>query len=863
MRSTFLFLITLSFSWIQLGWAGDVVRTPEEEKELKYWNDKITECRKYDYLCGGVADRMETLSDGTSVLIYKKPKPEIMQIFTALKKYVWKYADQMGVDPRAIVAGILAENSINTDFTNNAKNFLTRHSIFSAIAGNGKILGSYRSVGWGLIHCDTAYSAEEYVARAQNRQPINMADLCKLLTSEDHPEGAIYAAAVIARQAQDAYKNEGFDIGNKPDLMATLYNLGQPARRAADAKATNRAPRPNWFGVFIQRYIPQIEQAIGYSDYLASKNPASGNPASANKPSENAPRVATSNQKTLTADLKLWDSPGSCVQRSAQNAIVQANKGAQFDTVASSIDCDGSPWDLLETRDGIRGWIKRKIWSQSYEMKPAGTPCAPDFKGSQCIADLKDKTKDRDADLKGFNYQLNFYESGVSCKTPNRSVSSSQAQMETMSPQDAARLAALMEPYKSQYGGNPAVQAILTPERASDIYKMLRVCSKAPCKGPSTLLTKILSTPADKGVSSKDVVAINEMPDIQLQDEKGIRQRLLKAISPCQTLSGRLSDGKNSAEFIQAIVKDISTQPIWSSLFSTCTEFYDLLGERCSKLIPLSGAPGVSNGKNLPSKSSKACDPSQSITPLTEKDISNLESLLSQVKQRDLDSTYGAVYSDLNQSTPRGYLLSLNLKSPPAACISSGTLATFDARPPQEGKKGQDKEIKAEHSRFTADALAQFKKSNTKDADLSNLLMGSFRALPYAPSKYVGAFKAKQNSGNSSSSSQSASNQSNSNQSNSNQSSASASGNPLDAIGAGADSKQAENSCAENSQDTLDLITEVLQLPCVNQVYISNFYLYDLAKSNGINAVYRPMKETDKMPKLMFDLKMSEGKCGP
>jgi hypothetical protein len=199
-------------------------------------------------------------------------------------------------------------------------------------------------------------------------------------------------------------------------------------------------------------------------------------------------------------------------------------------------------------------------------------------------------------------------------------------------------------------------------------------------------------------------------------------------------------------------------------------------------------------------------------------------------------------------SAPWGYLFDLNLGStPPASCSSSNVGDLFRRNIYKNPyANNQSAESGADQQQHSAEAIQLFKKSSSKDKDVMTLLMGSFQMVPYAPSKYVEEFKKKYNARYS------------------------GYGSPYGAPPTSAssaagskDSKSPQSSCAENNQDAMDMIEDVLKLPCVNQVYISNFYLYDLAKSNGIKAVYRPMKETDKAPRLMFDLKMSEGKCAP
>ena len=83
------------------------------------------------------------------------------------------------------------------------------------------------------------------------------------------PDRSILYIAAILRDAIDAYAEQGFDISGNPGITATLYNVGQPRRRAAElrlavAKGTGRTlPVENYYGWLVNDKIDELRSLAG------------------------------------------------------------------------------------------------------------------------------------------------------------------------------------------------------------------------------------------------------------------------------------------------------------------------------------------------------------------------------------------------------------------------------------------------------------------------------------------------------------------------------------------------------------------------------------------------------------------------
>jgi len=81
------------------------------------------------------------------------------------------------------------------------------------------------------------------------------------------PDRAIIYIAAIVRDAMDAYSEQGFDISGNPGITATLYNVGQPRRRAAELRAAvasgdRKLPTENYYGWLINEKLDELQALL-------------------------------------------------------------------------------------------------------------------------------------------------------------------------------------------------------------------------------------------------------------------------------------------------------------------------------------------------------------------------------------------------------------------------------------------------------------------------------------------------------------------------------------------------------------------------------------------------------------------------
>ena len=82
------------------------------------------------------------------------------------------------------------------------------------------------------------------------------------------PEISVIYIAAIIRDAIDAYREQGFDISDNPGITATLYNLGQPRRRAlvlrqaSDKAGDRRFPQENYYGWLVNVRLSDLRALL-------------------------------------------------------------------------------------------------------------------------------------------------------------------------------------------------------------------------------------------------------------------------------------------------------------------------------------------------------------------------------------------------------------------------------------------------------------------------------------------------------------------------------------------------------------------------------------------------------------------------
>jgi hypothetical protein len=151
------------------------------------------------------------------------------------KSLIYQAAATAGVTPRIIVTQLAVEQ---------LRLFYTERESYKKFFEPLKILGSQTKFSWGVmgIKEDTAIQIENHLK--DNSSPFylgknyeNLLDFSSTTTevkqeryirmTDQHAHYYSYLyAALYLKQVEWQWKNAGFDISNKPEILTTLYNIG-------------------------------------------------------------------------------------------------------------------------------------------------------------------------------------------------------------------------------------------------------------------------------------------------------------------------------------------------------------------------------------------------------------------------------------------------------------------------------------------------------------------------------------------------------------------------------------------------------------------------------------------------------------
>lgn len=376
------------------------------------WDKEYTELCSYDSkFCGKLKN-----SDGTFV----RPKKEVVALLKELAPYIEKSAKQLGVDPRAIAGSIMAENSLNVGISDGVQNLLVK----IGVANKGEVLGKRFSYGLGQLNFAAAREAEDYVAKLENRRPLNDNELSEAITI---PEKSIYLVGAVIRKVQDDYKKQGIDISKRPEILTTLYNLGKSETKAVETKKTGKLPRPNFFGLFVDKYIDDLSflkkteavdlvkadtksrpQAVQESPVVMPKGILFKSSASVMIPMKMPVPISKKIVLAFNKSMPLYISPPTCSDgqdygstnlknkyesMKAYAVAAIAEKEKTFKTIVPTIDCEANAWQLIELESGEVGWIKKDdLESSTSKLLVADQKCKTTV-DAKCSAKVNEQLK--------------------------------------------------------------------------------------------------------------------------------------------------------------------------------------------------------------------------------------------------------------------------------------------------------------------------------------------------------------------------------------------------------------------------------------------------------------------------------------
>ena len=281
-----------------------------------------------------------------------QPNAAVLKMIERVRDNIIDAGQLYGVDPRAIAGSIAAENTMNLQKTDDIKRAL-------ASTGISHIGSKSFSIGLGQIHTDAAMEVESMMAKVENRPERTVDEVAKELLI---PSSAVKYAAAILRQAQDIYKSNGIDISKNPELLSTLYNLGKVQDKADALTATKRAPKPNYFGVFVSKNMAQISETIGWDPVKGRTKPRRNDTSDPNETTylknsimiTSSPSTCNTDGKAEVAKYNALESQRSFPERALDS------RSALYRVVGQSVDCQMKSWKMIETGTGQVGWVKEE-----------------------------------------------------------------------------------------------------------------------------------------------------------------------------------------------------------------------------------------------------------------------------------------------------------------------------------------------------------------------------------------------------------------------------------------------------------------------------------------------------------------------
>ena len=149
-------------------------------------------------------------------------------------KVIEKVSKETGIQPRILVAILVPEQM---------RLFYSDRPLFKKVFEPLKILGSQSQFSWGIfgIKDETARATEEhlrdttspfYLGKSfehalsfSNQEDIDQERFARITDEHNHYYSYLYTALYVA-QLETQWKKAGYPIHDRPDIIATLWNLG-------------------------------------------------------------------------------------------------------------------------------------------------------------------------------------------------------------------------------------------------------------------------------------------------------------------------------------------------------------------------------------------------------------------------------------------------------------------------------------------------------------------------------------------------------------------------------------------------------------------------------------------------------------
>lgn len=203
------------------------------------------------------------------------PSLSIQQRVCTDRLHFIRAAKRFNVRPETLAACMFAEhaflyNRYDRDMDRDPK----PHVHDDPSLGPLQIKLSTAALFYSIVHPDIEVTEDQHVDLDEHASSVDEVDaedsrptteeLMKLVNEVMVMESATLYGAAILKEAVDAYKTiGGFEIYDKTDIQCTLYQLGNPQRRArATRSVEGKEPQPNFYGIYAKWYEPMAKDLL-------------------------------------------------------------------------------------------------------------------------------------------------------------------------------------------------------------------------------------------------------------------------------------------------------------------------------------------------------------------------------------------------------------------------------------------------------------------------------------------------------------------------------------------------------------------------------------------------------------------------
>lgn len=184
--------------------------------------------------------------------VYAESPKEVKELLIKNKELIYTSAKLFNVQPRLIAAVIYTERTLNVNWMEGKLDLLLAKSGYSS------------SIGIGQIKIHTALWIEKKLYDSTSKYFLGFTYQKSLPKSKDRDEivkklerpewNLRYIAAYISMFCH-RWKNEGFDISKKPEIVATLYSLGPYRVSDSSERKPHSNPQANYFGIEAKEFF--------------------------------------------------------------------------------------------------------------------------------------------------------------------------------------------------------------------------------------------------------------------------------------------------------------------------------------------------------------------------------------------------------------------------------------------------------------------------------------------------------------------------------------------------------------------------------------------------------------------------------